>query len=638
MDNFSSRLTNVNLGPRLGLLLGAAVGATLLAFITFVVYSTSQSEDELERRGKLLATTIGQQASFELVMSDEKGLNEKLAPVIEKGSALAGGFYGKDGTLIASKNLQQVLSTDAKTLGEESLRWVETEAHGDVLVATAEVMQDESVAGSVVTVIPTDTLQAQKQTSYLLLGAVLIVVVALGGFVIWQLRRTVVQPVNDLRDAAQEVEAGNLDVQVDADQNDEIGELACSFDAMVEASRRKTEELEEQSAQAKRAQDEAEALRQEAEEEQAYLREQFDRISDVLAAVEEGNLTRRLDVENEDAVGTLMHQINGMIDQLASLIREVDTTSTQLSSAAKTTATTVEQLSEGAQEQAAQTSEVATAIEEMSSTVASSSEHAERSNERARRAAELAAEGEEVFRKTTDGMEEIADIVNTSADKVMELGTASAEIGDVVQVIEDIADQTNLLALNAAIEAARAGEEGNGFAVVADEVRELAERTTSATQEIADMVAQIQERTDEVVAAMEQGTDEVERGLEMADQASESFDEIVGSVEEMVNMIDQIAAATQQQSSATDQIAQNVDSISGVADEVSASSRELAGMSEDMARQADNLNDLIEHFTVSGGGGGGGAEGTKGEDRGDGTTHDAAGLNPDVAAVTTNGA
>jgi methyl-accepting chemotaxis protein len=635
MDNFSSRLTNVNLGPRLGLLLGAAVGATLVAFITFVVYSTSQSEDELERRGKLLATTIGQQASFELVMSDEKGLNEKLAPVIEKGSALAGGFYGKDGTLIASKNLQQVLPSDAKTLGEESLRWVETGAHGDVLVATAKVMQDESVAGSVVTVIPTDTLQAQKQTSYLLLGAVLIVVVALGGFVIWQLRRTVVQPVNDLRDAAQEVEAGNLDVQVDADQNDEIGELACSFDAMVEASRRKTEELEEQSAQAKRAQDEAEALRQEAEEEQAYLREQFDRISDVLAAVEEGNLTRRLDVENEDAVGTLMHQINGMIDQLASLIREVDTTSTQLSNAAKTTATTVEQLSEGAQEQAAQTSEVATAIEEMSSTVASSSEHAERSNERARRAAELAAEGEEVFRKTTDGMEEIADIVNTSADKVMELGTASAEIGDVVQVIEDIADQTNLLALNAAIEAARAGEEGNGFAVVADEVRELAERTTSATQEIADMVAQIQERTDEVVAAMEQGTDEVERGLEMADQASESFDEIVGSVEEMVNMIDQIAAATQQQSSATDQIAQNVDSISGVADEVSASSRELAGMSEDMARQADNLNDLIEHFTVSGGGGG---EGTEGEDRGDGTTHDAAGLNPDVAAVTTNGA
>ncbi len=599
MSSSSLDLTRIPLGPRLGLLMGLGIGAVLLAFFVFVTFSLRQSEQNLEHHGRLLARTVGSQATMDLMVGDRVALKDKLDPILEDESVLAAGFYDDDGQLVAARRVEDVLPFDAgRVAGGTARRWVDTDTHGEVLIVTSEIRQDGSRVGSVLTVLPTGTVQAQRQTSYVLVGGVLVLVVLLGAFVMWQLRRTVEQPVNELRDAARAVENGALDVRVAANQADEIGELAASFNAMVAASQQKNEALQEQSAQAEQAREEAEALREEAEAEQAYLREQFDRISAVLAAVEQGDLTRRLSVDQDDAVGGLMHQVNAMIDQLSVLIREVETASTQLSKAAETTAATVEQLSTGAQTQAERTTEVAAAVEEMSSTVAASSRHAERSNESAQRAADLVANGEAVFQQTAEGMEEIADLVTTSADKVEELGTASAEIGEIVQVIEDIADQTNLLALNAAIEAARAGEEGKGFAVVAEEVRELAERTTSATQKIADMVAQIQARTDEVVAAMAQGTDKVKQGLSLTDEAADAFDQIVDAIDEMVAMIDEIAAATQQQSSTTRQIAQNVDSISGVADEVSLSATDLASTAEDMSEQATALQGLIEHFSV----------------------------------------
>ena len=157
-------------------------------------------------------------------------------------------------------------------------------------------------------------------------------------------------------------------------------------------------------------------------------------------------------------------------------------------------------------------------------------------------------------------MIKISEVVKQSAETVQALGKSSDQIGEIVQVIDDIADQTNLLALNAAIEAARAGEQGRGFAVVADEVRKLAERTTKATKEIATMIKQIQKDTNDAVESMQQGTAEVEVGKKLAEKAGSSLQEIIHGAEQVVDIVTQVAAASEEQSSAAEQISKNIES------------------------------------------------------------------------------
>src|SRR5271155_3773337 len=158
----------------------------------------------------------------------------------------------------------------------------------------------------------------------------------------------------------------------------------------------------------------------------------------------------------------------------------------------------------------------------MSSTVREVSANSTKAAESAQAAAETAREGGVIVEDTLTRMRSIANAVRETAAKVQELGIRSDQIGRIIGVIDDIADQTNLLALNAAIEAARAGEQGRGFAVVADEVRKLAERTTSATKEVAQMVQGIQAGTKTAVAAMREGTQQVQQGVETTSRAGDS--------------------------------------------------------------------------------------------------------------------
>jgi methyl-accepting chemotaxis protein len=318
----------------------------------------------------------------------------------------------------------------------------------------------------------------------------------------------------------------------------------------------------------------------------------------VLEVMAKGDLTPRVTGNYQGDHQILKNSINRMGESVSSILNQVKEAVAATASAANQISSSTEEMAAGAQEQSSQATEVAGAVEEMTKTIYETTKNTAQATEASKNSGKVAKEGGHVVEETIHGMNRIAEVVRRSAETVQALGKSSDQIGEIVQVIDDIADQTNLLALNAAIEAARAGEQGRGFAVVADEVRKLAERTTKATKEIATMIKQIQKDTSGAVESMEQGTREVEVGKQLAEKAGTSLQEIIHGAEQVLDIVSQVAAASEEQSSAAEQISKNIESISSVTQQSASGIQQIAHASEDLNRLTLNLQELIAQFKV----------------------------------------
>src|SRR5262249_12249244 len=235
---------------------------------------------------------------------------------------------------------------------------------------------------------------------------------------------------------------------------------------------------------------------------------------------------------------------------------------------------------------------------EMATVAQTVSQNAAAGSEIANAARRNAGEGAEAVRQTVEGMYRIRGEVQETSKKIKRLGESSQEIGQIVQLIEDIADQTNLLALNAAIQAAMAGEHGRGFAVVADEVRRLAERANGATKQIGELVNSIQADTAEAVVAMESGTREVVEGSRLADAAGQRLESINQVVAQLSELTEEIARAAERQAQASVGVKETMAEISQTTSRATAGTRQAAESVDYLARLAEQLRASVAAFRL----------------------------------------
>lgn len=262
-------------------------------------------------------------------------------------------------------------------------------------------------------------------------------------------------------------------------------------------------------------------------------------------------------------------------------------------------ASIIEQVARRSQEQAEGVGSAASNVGEVSASAEQMAQNAAVAAENSKTAAAAAKEGADKARRTVQGMERITATVDQASEKVTGLGAQSEEIGKIVAVIDDIAAQTNLLALNAAIEAARAGEHGRGFAVVSDEVRKLAERTASATKEIADLIRNIQKGVAEAVKAMQEGATEVKTGYQLATEAGNALEGILAASEKVNEQIAQIAAGAQQVSASANDLVRIIESVGTVTEENSAAAQQMASTSEGVSRSVESIAGIAQENSAA---------------------------------------
>ena len=321
--------------------------------------------------------------------------------------------------------------------------------------------------------------------------------------------------------------------------------------------------------------------------------------SSVLETMSTGDLTVRMNGDYKGDLLVIKQSINKVGDAIGKLIENVSHAIEATANSSSEISSSAEQLAAGAQEQSMQSQEVSSSVEEMTKTIVETAKNASNAAVSSREAKEQAVNGVKKVEDTKKGMDLIVNSTSGTGNIIKGLTNKTGQIGEITQVIDDIADQTNLLALNAAIEAARAGEQGRGFAVVADEVRKLAERTSKATKEIAETINAIQSDVVQANESVGGAIEAVNKGLSLTEEVSASFDKILQSIDEVTDEISLVATASEEQSVTSEEISKNIEGMNSAINESANGVQQIASTTDYLNKMTLNLRDLISQFKIN---------------------------------------
>ncbi len=371
---------------------------------------------------------------------------------------------------------------------------------------------------------------------------VLVVLFAIGMVVLqFGLRRVatrITRPLRELNQTALKLAEGDLDVSLQINSNDEVGELGASINETV---KRLKEYI-------------------------AYI----DEVSEVLAKMAEGKLAIELKYDYVGEFQKVKQALLNISDSMNEVMLGISESAEQVTAGADDLARASQSLAGGAGTQAA-------AVEELVATVTSITEQVEENKTEAENSAK---EAMQVVTK----MEESQEQMKRMMEAMSKIHQTSREVVGIIKTIEEIADQTNLLALNASIEAARAGEAGRGFAVVAGEIGNLADQSAKAVNTTRDMIGV--------------SLEEIERGNTLAEEVVASLKASVEAVENVNGKIQRTSENAVCQAMSIEQIKDGIEEISQTVQDNSAMAQESSATSEELAAQATTLNEMVQKFEL----------------------------------------
>ncbi|UCF64159.1 MAG: HAMP domain-containing protein [bacterium] len=388
----------------------------------------------------------------------------------------------------------------------------------------------------------------------------------------WQVKK----PINTFVSFVNQVSEGNYQLRYENHNTDEMGQIGNSLNVMLE----KLEGLIETEADRDR------------------LQTQITSLLKIVSAAADGDFTVKADV-SAGTLGALSDSFNLMVSELSGLIRGVQKASEDIASSTEEILKSSDVMSAGANNQAKQIDSTYSAAKNMAEMIKYANDHSTQAAKAASQAADLARSGAEIVKSSIEGMHRIRNIVQDAARQVQVLGQHSQEIGEILELISEIADRTNLLGLNATIEAARASESSRGFGVVADEVRSLAERSGQAAKDIATLVENIQTGTSEAVKAMKIGTTEVEKETKKVEEAGSALKQILEKAQNSDQLINEISESFQQQTSTSADIANTMEKIAAIAQETAERAEASKSLSEIMANLSNKLSAAMSKFKLS---------------------------------------